>query len=122
MTILSRDKILAAADIETQEMEIPEWGGTIVVREMTMAEVDEFGLSSAQADGRLDTRKMRGIRARVVSWCVVDEEGKPLFRKSDVDELLKKSNRVVDRIFDAILALSGMSPDEEGVDNSPKEE
>lgn len=119
MTILSREAILNTPDVETEVMEVPEWNGSIYIREMTTAEVDEFGLSSATADGRMDTNKMRGVRARVVSWCVVDEDGEPLFKKADVEALLKKSNRVVDRIFNKILSLSNLSGNDE--DEAPKE-
>lgn len=110
---LSRESILDVSDIQVEELEIPEWGGTVLVREMTTAEVEHFALKTQGAQGQLDTTKMAGVRAEVVAWCVVDEDGNALFKKSDVNELQKKSNRAIDKVFNKALELTGLQPPEE---------
>lgn len=118
---LSRDAILNAPDVEVQEIEIPEWGGNAYIREMTTAEVEHFSMQTQTSAGTLDTSKMGGLRAKVVVWCLVDETGQAVLKLSDVEALQKKSNKVVDRIFDAILTLSGLSEEEIGAGgNVPK--
>jgi hypothetical protein len=111
-TFLSRESILQASDIQVEDLEVPEWGGTIRVREMTTAEVEFFSTLTTGRDGSVDTSKMPGVRAKVVSWCLIDEGGKPLLRKEDVDELQKRSNRVLTVVFDKILELSGLGADD----------
>ena len=40
--LLTRDKILSADDIRSERVKVPEWGGEVIVREMTGAERDEW--------------------------------------------------------------------------------
>ena len=105
---LSRDNILNASDIEFEDVEVPEWGGTVRVRELTTAEVENFSLRTSDARGQLDISRMSGLRAEVVSWALIDEEGKPLMNKRDAEELQKKSHRVIDRLFNKVLVMSGL--------------
>ena len=42
---LSRDDILKAEDLTTEEVDVPEWGGTVLVRGLTGRERDEFEAS-----------------------------------------------------------------------------
>ena len=42
MTYLSRDTILQREDIKTEDVEVPEWGGTVRVRGMSGVERDAF--------------------------------------------------------------------------------
>ena len=42
MTYLSRDAILQREDIKTEDVEVPEWGGTVRVRGMSGVQRDAF--------------------------------------------------------------------------------
>ena len=119
---LSRESILSTPDVLVEDLEVPEWGGTIIVREMTTTEVENYSMSLAGRDGSMDHRKMGGMRAKVVAWCVVGEDGEPIFEEGDIKALQMKSNRVVGRIFDKILELSGLSEEKGEEDGDPKEE
>ena len=48
---LTRDQILAVSDIQTEEVHVPEWGGTVLVRGLTGAERDEFEAGMATPQG-----------------------------------------------------------------------
>ena len=48
MTYLSRDAILQREDIKTEDVEVPEWGGTVRVRGMTGVQRDAFEASLIQ--------------------------------------------------------------------------
>lgn len=119
---LSRESILSAPDVKVEDLEVPEWGGTIMVREMTTAEVENYSMSLANNDGSMNHRKLGGMRAKIVSWCVIDEEGEPVFKSSDVEALQRKSNRVVSLVFDKVLEMSGLLDDEEEEEGDPKAE
>jgi len=110
---LSREHILETGDIEVVELEIPEWGGSVLVRELTTAEVEHFSLRTSTSRGDLDISRMSGLRAEVVSWALVDESGQQIMHKKDAEALQKKSHRVIDRIFNKVIDLSGLNPDEE---------
>lgn len=113
MGYLSRDDFLKADDFATREVELKELGGTVLVRELNAFESDEFSFGVMDAKGGADLRKARGLRIRVVTWATIDKDGKPLFRKTDVERLEKKSGRTVDCISSVILELSGIGVDEE---------
>ena len=103
---LSRDDILKADDLATEEVAVPEWGGSVLVRGMTGRERDEFEMSSVdQRDGRVN---LANTRAKIVIRCVVDEDGKRLFDASDIDLLGAKSGAALDRVFAVASRLSGI--------------
>lgn len=116
-TYLSRDAILTVEDRKTSEVEVPEWGGTVRIRELSAAEVERMGFGVATPDGKTDLRRAEGLMVRVIAWGVIDEDGKQLFTKRDVEALGQKSHRAADRVADAIMKLTGLSEEEEETKN-----
>jgi hypothetical protein len=113
MARLSKEAILAAEDTRTEEVEVPEWGGSVLVRGMTGRERDEFESSMLiQAAGQT-ARDLRNTRAKLVAKCAVDSDGKRLFADSDVAALGEKSAAALVRVFEVAARLSGL--DEEDV-------
>lgn len=113
LNLLSRDQILGASDIQTEDIEAPEWGGTVRVRGLTAKQRDEYesSLVVTEGKGKSQTQRinMRNARARLAVMAVIDEDGNPLFADSDVFVLGEKSGAVIDRIFEAASRLSGIS-------------
>jgi hypothetical protein len=101
MTYLSKDAILKAEDLDTEDVEVPEWGGSVRVRGMTAAERDKF-------EQIMSGENVANIRANLVARTVVDENGERLFTDADIGELGKKSAQALDRVFDASSRLSGL--------------
>ena len=95
-TILSREQILAAQDLASEEVPVPEWGGTVRVRMMTGAERDALGASLLGADKKVD---MSQYRIRLLAACLVDEAGLPLFGPDEVGLLGAKSGVALDRVY-----------------------
>ena len=106
--LLSKDAILGAADVVTEEVAVPEWGGDVLVRGLTGSERDAFESESVQTNGRNTKMNLRNVRARLVVLSVVDEEGKRLFGFHDIEQLGEKSARALDRIFAVAMRLSGL--------------
>jgi hypothetical protein len=106
---LSKDDILKAADNVPEEVEVPEWGGTVLVRGMTGTERDAFEVS-LMTPGRGGRREVNpvNVRAKLVARCVVDDDGNRLFADADAMELGAKSAAAVDRVYAAAARLSGM--------------
>jgi hypothetical protein len=107
---LSRDDILKAEDCRTQEVDVPEWGGTVLVRGMTGRERDQFETSMLERGrgGRM-VPNTANTRAKVVARCVVDEDGTRLFTDADVAALGEKSGAAIDRVFEVAATLSGLA-------------
>jgi len=111
MALLSREQILEAPDLPYEDVDVPEWGGTVRVRGLTGAERDQFeaAILERQRDGRLRVR-MENIRARLVALACVDEEGERLFSEQDVAALGRKSAVALQRVFEVAQRLSGLAP------------
>lgn len=110
---LTRDRILAVQDFATEVVDVPEWGGQVLVRELSASEVEKIGFDMATPDGGVDARKARGVMQQVVVWAVIDENNESVFNKNDVKELGQKSYPAIQRIASAIMRLSGLTAEEE---------
>ncbi len=109
MAILSRDDILKADDLPTRKVEVPEWGGIVLVRGLTGAQRDAFEMMFLNWRDK-NQASLENFRATLAAWCIVDEDGKRLFNDtSDVHRLAQKSARALERVFDAARELSGLT-------------
>lgn len=107
--ILSKEQILEASDLKAQPVEVPEWGGTVLVRSMTGADRDAFEASmvTVHPDGSR-TPEMRNLRAKLVALTLVDEAGNRLFDVADIPRLAAKSAAALERVFEAAQRINGL--------------
>ncbi|MFH8369200.1 hypothetical protein [Streptomyces sp. NPDC018031] len=111
-TYLSAEQILDAQDLGIEDVDVPEWGGTVRVRGMSGTERDRFEAGFLGNDmKRLPKDKaMEHYRARLAAACLVDEKGGRLFRSAgEVKRLSEKSADALQRVVDVAMRLSGMS-------------
>lgn len=108
--ILTKEEILAAEDLPTQEIEVPEWGGSVIVRPLTGSERDAFEGSVLRGVGNKAKVDMTHVRAKLVGLCVINKDGKRLFASQEEVILLgRKNGKVLDRLFQIAQSLSGLS-------------
>lgn len=100
---LTREHILEANDIRTETVQVPEWGGEIVIRGLTLREVDSI-INLSTRRGKLDV-----FQSAVLTFIrgVVE----PKFTDMDGDDLKKKSALVL-RIVKEINRLSGITAED----------
>lgn len=103
-----KDTILAADDVQTETVEVPEWGLTLHVRGMTGSERDQFEQSLMVERGGRRVMDTANIRAKAVVRCLVDDDGRRVFADGDANELGSKSAAVLERIYDVAARLSGL--------------
>ncbi len=103
MNILSKDAILAADDLPRETVNVPEWGGEVLVRTMSGTDRDAFEASLLEKDGR-----MENVRARLVALTLCDLQGDRLFNDSEIAALGRKSARALDRVFSVAQRLNGI--------------
>jgi primosomal protein N'' len=108
MALLTRDAILQAQDLPTEQVHVPEWGGDVLVRALTGAERDRFEQSIVEQRGKSTRMNLQNIRAKLVALTVVDEQGNRIFKDEDVKWLGNKSAAALDRIFEVAQRLSGL--------------
>lgn len=109
---LTKEEILAADDIRTEQVSVPEWGGHVFVRVMGGGERDAF--EAAFANARTPTRKigLSDIRARLAALTICSDDGAPLFTDADIAALTKKSAAALERVFIAAQRLNGLTDDD----------
>ncbi|MEU1805835.1 hypothetical protein [Streptomyces sp. NPDC019937] len=110
MTYLSAEQILGANDLGYEDVDVPEWGGTVRVRELPGTERDKFEAQFLGKDGAsIRSEGLEGFRARLAAAAIVDADGKPLFRSAaETKRLGEKSANALQRVVDAAMRLSGM--------------
>lgn len=100
---LTRDEVLAAIAqrrAEHKTVQVPEWGGDILVRRLTPEDVERTGL----ADGKRDAQMF----ARVIAASCVNDDGTPSFTDADVTALADADMGTVSRVFAEIVRLNGL--------------
>lgn len=104
---LTRQAILEADDIKREEVQVPEWGGSVYIGTMTGDAKDEFELTIAAAAKNGLTKAQ--VRARLVAATAQDAHGALLFTAEDVAALGKKSAAALDRCATVAQRLNAMT-------------
>lgn len=118
-----RDKILAAQDIPTETVTIPEWDVTLLVKGMSAG--DRIELMQTAFDVNTGQVNMSIVYPDVAVACAFDPEtGEPVFTDEDKTAILSKSSAAVEKLANVGLRLSGIGKDEQdaaGKDSSNTE-
>lgn len=112
MALLTKQQILAAEDIHTEMVAVPEWGGDVLVRGLSGAERDLFEDRIIVREGKKKRVELRDVRAKLAAICMVDEQGARLFSDAEVASLTRKSAAALQRVFEAAQRLSGLTDDD----------
>lgn len=114
MTLLNFDDIVASQDKEYQDVDVPEWGGTVRIATMSGEDRDRWELSMMQADDSSE----RGFklnfdaysRVRLVAMCLVDDNFNRIFvTKEQIEKLSQKSGKVMDLLYDVAQRVNGIT-------------
>ena len=107
MGFLKRDQIFAADDLKHEDVEVPEWGGTVRVRALTAGERDQWESSMAGETKNGQAIKVEDVRAKLIAFAAIDvETGERLFTLDDVTKLSKKSAAAMQRLWLVASRLS----------------
>lgn len=111
--MLSRDAILSVEDLPFEDVQVPEWHGTVRVRTMTGAERDEYDREILlKKDGKGELT-MANRTAGLCAFCLIDESGARLFPNGvGVEQLAKKSSAALDRVAKVAMRLNNMGAQE----------
>ena len=112
-TLLTRETILAKQSLQSELVDVPEWGGTVRVRELTGTERDLFeaAMVRMQKGGKHDLT-MDNARARLVALAVIDATGAKVFTQGDIEKLGNLSAAALSRVFDVAARLSKITDED----------
>ncbi|WP_055563601.1 hypothetical protein [Streptomyces atriruber] len=125
--LLSREQILKADDLKTEDVPVPEWGGDVRIKTLKGKERDAFEQSMVETKGGKQRQNLKNFRAKLIAKCVVNENGELMFSPPDIEPLGEKSAAALSRVFDACQKLNGFSESDveeltEGFDDAPSED
>lgn len=106
---LTREEILAADDKPTARVNVPQWGGEVIVRTMTGHERDAWEKmcqAKTDADGNVDHAC---VKATLLQLTIIDDNGDLLFSEADLPELNQRSGQAIDIAFQIAQRLNGLS-------------
>jgi hypothetical protein len=104
MSALNKHQILGAVDTQTLKVEVPEWGGDVYLRVMTVGERDEYENEWL----RSKDRGMANFRTKFLGKCLCDEKGVRLFTDAELGELAKKSATVMNRLWNEAMKFNAL--------------
>lgn len=102
---LTKDQILSADDLGLLEVDVPEWGGSLFIRVMTVGERDAY-----ENDWVLN--KSRGVddfRTKFLARCICDSKGVRLFTDEEIPSLARKSAKVMSRLWQKAMEHNALS-------------
>lgn len=105
MATLTKEQIFAADDMGMLKLSVPEWGGDVYIRVMTVGERDAY-------ENEWQRKRETGVddfRTKFLVRCLVDDKGNRLFDNGDVARLAQKSARVMNRVWLAAMEHNNLS-------------
>ncbi len=105
---MDRSEILALP-LARREVDVPEWGGPITVREITAGERGQLEAYSAEAEEG-DMEHLALLRPRLVVMATLNGEGM-MFDGADVELVAGLSPGPVGKLSNAIMEMSGLGVD-----------
>lgn len=103
MVRLTREDILAAVDLPEEIVDVPEWGGSVLLKGLNV----EQALEMLEKITDPKTDKVNVEKATLYAFLVGVIE--PKFTEADLPVLKQKSMAAVKRITDAFTQLSGLN-------------
>jgi hypothetical protein len=102
--MLNKDQILKLCDLRIKEIDVPELGGTIRIRELTL---EDAGRIYAEIQDYPERERGYQDIFRAVASSIVDEKGELMFTTEEVASLGKRFSDAITRIYNEIILLCG---------------
>jgi hypothetical protein len=112
VAILTRDEIIAAVDLVAEEVEVPQWGGSVLVKPLTAKQRGQLISSIVEQRKTGNILRLEDIQIRTCAMSIVDEAGKRLFSDADMRMLAGKSSAALQIVSDVAQRLSGLSDEQ----------
>lgn len=117
MGLLTKESIRKAHDFKVEKVFTPEWGEEgdyVFVKTLSAQEkdaLDNLIFSFNQETGEME-RNSENFRSKWAVKVTCDEEGNLLFTEEDLEWLVTKSSKPLQRIFSAAQKLNNVTKEE----------
>ena len=109
---LDKTAFLTPVPVDLVEFKIPELGGSVWIKGMTVTERSRFERQFRNRKGDTNERKMNEIRQRMLVACVCNADGQQLLTETDIEAIGKHRADSVERLVNAAQIACGMSTDD----------
>lgn len=110
--LLSKEAILAAEDLPMEEVFVPQWGGSVLVRGLTAKQRGMFTRELVDQRKGGNVLRLEQIQIRLCAMSIVQENGNRMFSDNDMAALAAKSAGALQIIFEVAQRLSGLSDEQ----------
>ncbi|MBD9731183.1 hypothetical protein IGX29_04995 [Streptomyces sp. H28] len=110
MALLSKEQITTADDRQWEDVDVPEWGGTVRLLGMSGTERNAYqsSLVVIGPNGSVQRMNMADQLAKLVGKCLVGEDFERLFTDKEIKALGAKNGAVLERLGKTCQRLSGL--------------
>lgn len=130
MALLNRNQILEVNDIQTKDIEVKEWGGTIRIKQLSAKEYNDIFMNMINirkmAAKQLSAKKnadenledainelaIKNQKILIIIKSVVDENMNPVFTEADMELLYQKNTNVINKIIAEIEEFNSVSTED----------
>lgn len=116
--LLGKDQILTRRALPSEEVEVPEWQGSVRIQGLSAGEADAFSASLVKRNGKTVEMDREHYCAKLLCRCIVDAGGERILSESDVAILSQQSAAPIQRLAVIAERLSGLQPG--GVEDAAK--
>jgi hypothetical protein len=104
--MLTKEQILAASDLKSVPVDVPEWGRTVFVKELCVGDRERW--EAYVGPGTPADRRFL-VRAMLVALTACDENGSPIFSPDDAPKIADLPAGPVIRLYEVALKVSGVT-------------
>jgi hypothetical protein len=108
---MNREQFLRGRTQRIVEVDVLEFG-TVKMRELPESvRVREFDLWLRPGD-KINKQRQQDARLKIVSLCVVGDDGQPYLTEEDFPQMREMPSSVVTKLADVAMSLAGLSDDD----------
>jgi hypothetical protein len=108
---MNREQFLRGRTQRIVEVDVSEFG-TVKMRELPESvRVREFDLWLRPGD-KINKQRQQDARLKIVSLCVVGDDGQPYLTEEDFPQMREMPSSVVTKLADVAMSLAGLSDDD----------
>jgi hypothetical protein len=107
----TRAKILGAstASYRSEAVEVPEWGMTVTIRELTARDADGYHASLVRINPNgTHNFDMSNHRSELLVRCLRDDSGARIFADGDAKKLGDQPSTLIDRLYGIAQKVTGI--------------
>ena len=100
----------SAKTLSKHPIEVPEWGGTVYIRELSGWERDCFDEAWFKYKVQQNGSGECGVNfySFLIAWLVVDESGKRFVSDSEIMQLAQVPAKIILRVAEQCMKINGM--------------